>query len=279
MDMRTDDFSAFGQHMPRGWMAGVVRLARRCPATWSGKRVAFFLRALAIPALRGKPLDVETIGARMRLYPAHNVAEKNLLFTPQYFDPAERAFLAERLRGDFVFIDVGANVGGYALAVAAQAGSRASILAIEPQPDIFERLSFNIRQNAFPNIKAYACAIADHDGEITLFVDASNKGESSMRVVDVERGGAQIKVPAKALSTILSEERFEHVDAVKLDVEGAEDLILEPFFRDVPRHLWPKILIVEDAPARWAIDLPALIARQGYRTVLRTRTNVIYELR
>ena len=29
------------------------------------------------------------------------------------------------------------------------------------------------------------------------------------------------------------DEKFEGIDAIKLDVEGAEDLILEPFFRDV----------------------------------------------
>ena len=278
MTTGTDDFSTFGRHTPRGWLAGTVRVARRCPATWAGKRVAFFLRGAAIQALRGRPLDVESLGARMRLYPAHNVAEKNLLFTPQYFDPAERALLAERLTGDFTFIDAGANVGGYALFAASLAGPRARILAIEPQPDIFERLSYNIRQNAFPSIKALACAVADQDGEITLFVDDSNKGESSMRVVNVDRGGVQIKVPAKALATLIAEERFDRVDAMKLDVEGAEDLILEPFFRDVERRLWPSILVVEDAPARWMIDLPALIAEKGYRTVLRTRTNVIYEL-
>ena len=86
-----------------------------------------------------------------------------------------------------------------------------------------------------------------------------------------------MRVPARALASLLGEEGFDRLDCVKLDVEGAEDLILEAFFRDVaPRH-WPRLLIVEDAPGRWAIDLPALIAAQGYRAALKTRTNVIYE--
>ena len=94
------------------------------------------MRGLAMRGLRGRPVDVVSLGARMRLYPHNNNAEKRLLFTPQYFDPRERAFLAERLKGDFVFLDVGASVGGYALAIAAIGGPRARILAVEPLPDL-----------------------------------------------------------------------------------------------------------------------------------------------
>ncbi len=273
----TNDLSAFGRHAPRGWLAGLVRTARLCGADWAGRRLAFALRAVGIRALRGRPLDVESLGARMRLYPGNNVAEKNLLFTPQYFDPQERRLLAEKLTGDFVFIDIGANVGGYALFAAAQGGVRAKVLAIEPQGDVFERLVFNIRQNAFANVKALECAVADRDGMITLFVDPSNKGETSMRLVNVRGAGQQVTVPAKALGTIVAEEGYERIDAIKLDVEGAEDLILEAYFRDVSPRLWPRILVVEDAPSRWAIDLPALIVEKGYAVILKTRTNVVYE--
>ena len=56
--------------------------------------------------IHGKPLDVESLGARMRLYPYNNVCEKRILFTPQYFDPDERAFLQSRITPDFVFIDI-----------------------------------------------------------------------------------------------------------------------------------------------------------------------------
>ncbi len=109
----------------------------------------------------------------------------------------------------------------------------ARVLAIEPQADIFERLSFNIRQNSFPGIKALELAVADRDGDVTLFVDARNKGETSMRLVGTQGPGGAVRVPAKALGTIVAEEGFTRIDALKLDVEGAEDLILEAFFRDV----------------------------------------------
>ena len=146
------DAAPFGHYAPRGLCALAIRATRRCPTGWLGKRTAFFLRGLALRVLGARPLDVVSLGAPMRLYPQRNVAEKRLAFTPQYFDAPERALLAQRLTGDFVFLDVGASVGGYALFLAALAGPRARILAVEPLPEVFERLAYNIQQSDFANV-------------------------------------------------------------------------------------------------------------------------------
>lgn len=272
-----NDLSAFGRYAPQGMVARLLEWTRAASSGWAGKRRAFFLRGLAVRALKGAPLDVQALGANMRLYPYNNVCEKRILFTPQYFDAQERALLASRLSGEFVFVDIGANIGGYTLAAAFGAGKGARILAIEPQPEIFERLVYNIRQNPYPCIKALNCAVADKDGEITLFVDAHNRGETSMRIVNSSNAGQTIRVPARALASLIAEEGFARIDAMKLDVEGAEDLILEAWFRDAPAALWPGLLLIEDAPTRWAIDLKGLIETMGYRVALRTRNNIAYE--
>ncbi|MBV9219402.1 MAG: FkbM family methyltransferase [Methylobacteriaceae bacterium] len=274
-----NDLSPFGKYPPKGVIARILQATRRCSSSWRGKRSAFFLRAIAVRALNGRPLDVEAFGAKMRLYPYNNVCEKRILFTPQYFDAAERHLIKSRIGRDFVFIDVGANVGGYTLFAAAHAGPRARILAIEPQPEIFERLVYNIRQNPFGNVKAIACALADRDGEITLFVDTHNRGETSMRIVHSDAVGAQIRVPAKTLASLVRDEGFRRIDAIKLDVEGAEDLILEPFFESAPRSLWPNLIIVEYGAGRWTVDLPQILRDGGYAELLKTRTNMIYERR
>jgi FkbM family methyltransferase len=275
---QANDLSLFGRYRPGGALAHLLGLTRGASLSWAGKRSAFFLRSLAVKVLGGRPLDVETFGARMRLYPYNNVCEKRILFTPQYFDAAERELLQSRMRQDFVFLDIGANIGGYSLFVAACAGGRARILAIEPQPEIFERLVYNIRQNPFATIKAIDCAVADRDTEITLFIDPDNRGETSMRIINGDRDGSEIRVPAKALSSIVTEENFERIDAMKLDVEGAEDLILEPFFRQVGKALWPRLLLIEFIPQRWTMDLPAFLTEIGYEPILRTKHKVAFEL-
>jgi FkbM family methyltransferase len=268
--------SAFGLFAPRGLVAMLLAMTRRCAASWSGKRRAFFLRKVAVKMLRGRPLDVETLGAKMRLYPYNNVCEKRILFTPQYFDPEERDLLEGRITQDFVFIDIGANIGGYTLFVASRAGPRARVLAIEPQPDIFERLVYNMNQNPFANMKALDCAVADVDGEITLFLHGANRGETSMKIINSDAVNARVRVPAKSLKTIVLQENFTHIDAIKLDVEGAEDVILEPFLQETGPALWPKLILMEYSHGPWAVDLEAALGARGYREILRTRSNVAY---
>ncbi|MGY2052455.1 FkbM family methyltransferase [Methylobacterium sp. JK268] len=273
----THPHEPFGTYAPTGLVRWIVARTQRLPAEdWGARRLALILRRCAIRLLRGRPLDVERFGARMRLHPYNNNCEKKVLFTPQFFDPDERRLLAERLRPDCVFLDVGANIGAYTLFVAGLSGPGARILAVEPQPDIFDKLAYNIAQNPFGTVKAVACAIADKAGELTLFVDQRNSGESSLKVVGTNEGAA-IRVPAVTLLDLVTGEGLTRIDAIKLDVEGAEDLILEPFLRRAPRALHPSLIILEDGTDLWQTDLSALLTSHGYRRMARTRLNLIFE--
>lgn len=266
----------FGTFAPEGLVGRIVGWTRCASGGFVGRKLAFALRRLGLRALKGKPVDIESLGARMRLYPDGNVCEKRVLFTPQYFDARERELLAARIGEGFTFIDIGANIGAYSLFVAARAGPRARILAIEPQPDIFARLTYNIAQNPFGTVKAIACALADKPGELTLFLDPANKGESSVRILN-SGATTSVRVPAMTLLGLMESEGYDRLDAVKLDVEGAEDLILEPFLRDAPEALWPSFIVIEDSRSRWQIDLDGLLKAKGYEMVAQTRLNLVYE--
>jgi FkbM family methyltransferase len=266
----------YGAHGATGLVRVLIGWTRALPRNWLGKRLGFLLRRIAIALLGGHPVDTESLGARFRLHPYNNVCEKRILFSPRDFDEEEREILLARLHPRFAFLDIGANIGGYALAVAAKAGPGARILAFEPQPEIFERLVYNIGANPFGNVKALALAVADKDGEITLFLDPRNKGEASVKIVSADHA-RQVKVPARSLLGIVEEEGLAEIDAVKLDVEGAEDLILQRFLAEAPEALWPKLLIVERGEGRWAVDLIGLLTAHGYRTIATTRNNHVLE--
>lgn len=271
-----NDTSPYGTYAPSGFTLRVIERARAMPEGWTTRRIALMLRRFVVRSLKGNPVDLETYGVRMRLYPYNNVCEKRLLLTPQYFDPQELKILEGRIGDGFVFVDVGANVGWYSLYVASKTGASSRILAIEPQPEIFDRLTFNIQQNPFGTIKAVACAVADKTGELTLFLDPNNRGESSVKIVGSSQADA-IRVPAVTLLDLLNREGFTRVDAVKLDVEGAEDLILAPFFRDAPPALHPSLFIIENGREKWQLDLPKLLESKGYRMILTTRMNLVFE--
>jgi FkbM family methyltransferase len=272
-----NDSRPFGDYAPSGVARWVIDRTRGLPEGWAGRRVALMLRRLAMKTLKGLPLDLETFGVRMRLYPYKNVCERRILFTPQYFDADEIKILTSRITDGFTFIDVGSNVGWYALSVAREAGTVPTrILAVEPQPEIFDRLIYNIRQNPSCTIKAVDCAVADKTGELTLFLDPLNRGEASLKIVNSSQTDA-IRVPAVTMLELLNREGLARVDAIKLDVEGAEDLVLDPFFRDAPASLYPSLFIIANVPERWQSDVVKLLKSKGYRQILENKMNLVFE--
>ncbi len=168
---------------------------------------------------------------------------------------------------------LGANVGVYSLFVAGLAGRKARVLAVEPQPEIYRRLAFNVAANDLGTIRTMQCAVADRDGTLDLFIDRGNRGQSSIAMVT----GEKVSVPCRTLESVLNEAGFDRVDALKIDIEGAEDTVLVPFFATAPSRLWPSLILLETSSDRWKSDCVALCIEHGYRETHRTRLNVILE--
>jgi FkbM family methyltransferase len=174
-----------------------------------------------------------------------------------------------------VFIDVGANVGLFSLFVAAQSDSHARILAIEPEPGNFARLQFNLAANPGLPIEPVPLALGDADGEVVVEINTRDRGGTRTRQATA---ADPVRVPCRPLLALLRERGIERIDALKIDVEGAEDKVLAPFFRDAPRSLWPELILLEDTSILWAMDLFGLLERCGYRVAARTRLNVMLTL-
>ncbi len=268
---------AFTTYAPAPWQAALIRITRTLRETWVGRRLALWLRKPVLLALKDQPCDMDVLGAKMRLYPFDNVSEKRVLFTPQFFDAAEIALLKTRFHDGFQFVDVGANAGIYSLYVAAHTGPSAKIVAIEPQPEMLRRLRQNIALNDFSHIHLAACAVGDPDtpnATITLHLSATNRGGASVATTE----GAGVDVPYRSLLSVFDEAGITQPDALKIDIEGAEDIALGAFFRDAPKGRWPKVLFMERNQSRWHTDVLSLCLSNGYKELTPGRMNVILEL-
>jgi FkbM family methyltransferase len=277
------DLTPYGAHSPGAFASAVLAVTRRLPANWMGLRLSMPLRRLAIDALGDRPVDTSVWNARMRLYPARNSCEKNALFTPQMSDVVERSVLAAAIDccvsegKTFRFVDVGANVGLYSLFVAARAGAQARVLALEPQPGIVDRLMFNLRSNPGFNIMVVPQAVADREGDIELVIDGRDSGGSHLNLgTQATRGAETVQVHCRPLLALLHDAGFSAIDALKIDIEGAEAQALAPFLNEAPRELLPGLVLIEDRPASWPIDLFGLIERRGYVICARSRQNVVF---
>ena len=276
--MDTPADPAFGTFFPRQPLAGLIAATRACPRTWLGMRAAFALRRVGLATIGTEPIDMEALGLRLRLHPHDNTSERRLLFTPQYFDPDERRWLLPQVTPGFVFVDVGANAGAYALLVAAAAKGSGRTIAIEANPGMFARLLQNARLNPALRVEALHCAASDRVGDITLYRHKRNLGETSIRASADATATEALTVPAKPLALIATEAGLTHIDGMKLDIEGAEDIALGAFFRDVPPPLWPRRILMEMSRPRWSFDVGAMLIGKGYREALRMGGNTAFAL-
>ncbi len=267
----------FGARAPNLFDRAVMGLTVRLPDNWAGLKLATALRRLVTMRMAtAGALDVERWRLRMRLHPRDNGCEKNLLFTPQMYEPPEREELAREIARvgarPFVFVDVGANVGLFSLYVAATAPA-ARILAIEPEPGNFARLAFNIAANPGVPITPFPLALGDAEGTVQIVLNARDRGGT--RVAADGMPGRGVAVRCRPLLTVVTQAGMTGIDALKIDVEGAEDKVLVPFFRDAPPTLWPRLVVIEDSSAEWSTDLFALLKAKGYAVSSRSKQNVM----
>ncbi len=267
------DRKQFGAYAPDAVTAVFMRLARRMPVSWLGRRLALVFRRIAL-LRHGQPImDVEVEGLRMRAYLAGNVSERKFIFMPQFCDAPERDLLARRLGPGSVFLDIGANAGIYTLS-AAKAG--ASVIAFEPNPVMAARLLENVEANGFSRLVTLVPdALSDAEGHAGFVLPDDNFGEARLSADETDEGA--VKVRTRRLSNVLSEQGVSRVDAMKIDIEGGEERVLMDFFPSAPESLWPGILIIEDTVLSWPPASFARLAGFGYEVRARTRMNVVLE--
>ncbi len=274
---RQRSVAPFGTYPPNVLHLLARNIGRRLPKTWWGLRVSGWLRSL-LRRTTHRPVDMTALGQRMRLNIGDNACERRLMVTPQFFNPDELAILRASIRDDFHFVDLGANVGAFSVFVGRLAGPKSRILAIEPQAVLLERLRDNIALNDL-NVTVEPVAVADHDGFADFAVDLHNFGRTSLnlgRTGPRERHTARL--PVRTLLGLLREHGFERLDALKADIEGAEDLALLPFFEQAPRTLWPRLVVIENNTGEWRRDCIAELVSRGYETKYVSSGNVVLAL-
>lgn len=294
------DARPWGAHLPGGRGAFWLAVARAFPGSWPWSRFALLARGAARRHLTG-PVDTEIWGQRLRLFPDRSISEARILFLPRAWDRAERNVLASWVTPGFTFVDVGANVGGYAFWMLSRLGASGHVVAVEPHPDLCRQLRFNLRTNrARERVQVVEAAVGAERGTGTLLIGARNSGESrliradsgggaapgsdasGLVAPDPEAPGATIPVDVITLADVVREAGLRRIDCLKVDVEGHEAEVIQPYLRGSPRALWPRRLIVELGQAhRDGQRSPGLadwLTARGYRPVLRTRLNGLFKL-
>ncbi len=260
----------FGAFAPNAAQAAVIALAQRSRL----KRGAFRpMLSRLVNLFRAGPVDVHYQGASFRFYHQASATERGALFNPDY-NIEELDFLRAQTPEGGVFVDVGANVGTYAMVLARHVGPAGKVIAIEPHPVTHARLAFNNAASGYRQTRLVAAAAGPADGELMIETDGDNLGAS--HIVSGNAAGKAIKVASLRLERILGEAAVSHVDALKIDVEGFEDRVLTGFFKEAPPSLWPRAVVIEHlSKDEWQHDCTADMRSRGFVETGRTRSNTL----
>ena len=243
-------------------------LSRALPRLRGAGRVAVAIGRLYQRKKRN-PVIAPVLNFRMRLNP-HEAVDSACLFYPQLYDRREIALLRKELRTGDVFLDVGANVGFYALNAAVAVGSAGRVVAIEPDPGTRQILTQNIDLNGLANVEVIDHGISDCHETLRLGINLNgNRGSSSFLAHDQPYG---VNVSCVPLSEIVLGRNLSRIAAAKVDIEGFGVKALAQYFQNVPESLFPRLMIVEEEAG-----LSSLMESHAYRQLGHWGFNRVYQ--
>jgi FkbM family methyltransferase len=208
------------------WLISVV------PAGSGRGKLGYFIyrRALAERPSREALVRLRG-GARFRLDVSDRLQAEAFLL--REYEPRLLRFLGLRLSGGGVFLDVGAHVGLVSLSVAARCRRPdVRVHAFEPDPLNAAAFRENLRLNPGFEVTLNEVAVGERPGSAPLERSPTATDRALGRIVDADASGATstedgiLEVPVLTLDDYISAHRIQHVEVLKMDVEGYEPAVL-----------------------------------------------------
>ncbi len=178
-----------------------------------------------------------------------------------------------------VFVDVGAYMGLYTIWACRRAKL---VVTVEPNPWALAYLRANIALNRCDNVKLVPKALSDKKGCVELRVPRPREEglvPSSPSIVWDFEDAIRLSVESDTLDNVLSELGVGEVDLLKVDVEGAEGLVVKGAQETLRRtravliEIWPENLWIVDHLRSLGFKLKRIVDHMAYRNYLFIKAN------
>lgn len=181
------------------------------------------------------------------------------------FCELEGRFLQGCCRPGDVVVEVGANIGGHTVTIAQAVGNAGRVLAIEPQPVVFQAMCANLALNCLLNVDALNCGCAESGRVMTIpALDYAREGNFGGLALRAPSAAPSIPVKCEPLDNLV--QRYTRVDLIKVDVEGMEQDVLAGAINAI-REFKPVLYVENDRPVNSGALIEAIhlstIARGG----------------
>ena len=216
-------------------------------------------------SLGGSPFRRIVVGGTPLVLDATEFTTRALYFGRVEYEPRTAACLRERLKRDGVFVDVGANHGYFSMLAAALVGPGGRVAAFEPNPAVFAQLTTHIRLNGFEDrVEPVQAALGGAPSDAApLFIsqNAGNSGLSSLTPASatVDLGWLSpahtVGVRVDTFDRWFAASGLARVDLVKIDVEGAEEGVIDGMSNSLAAGVIGAVLCetVWDGPSHQAL--------------------------
>jgi FkbM family methyltransferase len=202
-------------------------------------------------------LEPEWKGAGVTLfYVVRTLYEPELTHLNQFVHPGE------------TFVDAGANCGLFTIAAARIVGPSGRVIAFEPGRSVLPMLKHNVAQNSLENVEVHECGLGAEAGRVRLYHHPHGASSATLGCAPGVKA-PYVEIEIDTLDAILERSGVEKVDTIKMDVEGAEELILrgapKMFAQNHPRVLFE---INPEAISNLQLQLKGAwtwLAARGYR--------------
>ncbi len=176
--------------------------------------------ALALAQDKLDQLELPYDIGRIHLYPdIKSMTTYMLVEQGDWFERDDMDLFRALIKPDDKVLDLGANVGVYAVSAALRINSKGAVVAVEPSKATFKLL--NKSASRFPNMKAIRAAVSDKAGKASLLL-----GEwSELNKLGTEQNQGE-RVQVFSVDDIAERTGIERFDIIKMDVEGHEQQAL-----------------------------------------------------
>ncbi len=172
-----------------------------------------------------RPVTVRFLDQEFELHPSGKGLSEEIMLLGSHEPVCTRVYLQQLRKGDHI-LDVGSNLGYYALLAGRTIGPTGRVLGFEPARDVFNILERNVARSGLTNIKVFPWAISDRSKAIEFYGSEIPSWGSLIRGRDLLQG-KPTTVQSRKLDDLMDEFPWFRPTVLRMDVEGGELMALQ----------------------------------------------------
>ncbi len=186
------------------------------------RRGLMLVSQMIAPKSRRRLRHVDVGGFEMLVFSNEDVGRQIWLFGS--YEPDETRYFKNVIKPEDICFDVGGNIGFFSLLMSKTA-IQGSVHVFEPIPLNAAVVQTNVDLNMLQNVTVNNVAVGTEEGTANFSVSVDS-AYSSMRATGRIAEAQSIDVPLITLDKYIERGAIPRVDIMKVDVEGAEDMVL-----------------------------------------------------